>query len=89
MKNYITLFQSKKPLTENHPIQSGVIRINEPLPAGDYEFGIYDKVSKTGNSYRSGQIRPVFKKVAPTPHEPKEPENNFNAGLNDDDDIPF
>lgn len=88
MKNYIKLFQSKKPLTDKHPVQSGVITINEPLPAGDYEFGLYDEISKKGNPYRGGTIRPAFKKEAKSFSEPKEPENNFNPNI-EDEEIPF
>lgn len=89
MKNYINLFQPKKPLTENHPVQNGIITINEALPAGSYEFGVYKAVSAKGNDYFRGTIKPAFKKAPPPFSEPKEVEikSNFNDNL--DDDIPF
>lgn len=89
MPNYITLFQTKKPLTENHPVQSGKIKIEEALLPGEYEFGLYDKTSEKGNPYRSGKILPVYKKEVKPFSEPKERESKFNDNLDDNNSIPF
>lgn len=91
MPNYITLFKSRKALTENHPVQSGKIKIEETLQPGEYEFGLYDKTSEKGNLYRRGTIRPVFKKEVKPFSEPVEAKvsSNLNPDLDYDDSIPF
>jgi len=44
------------------PDLKGIISITaENLPAGEYEVGIYKNVSKKGNTYYSGKIKPAFK----------------------------
>lgn len=86
MTNYITLFQSKKPLTSNHPIQSGRVKIEEALQPGEYEFGLYDKTSKNGIPYRSGKIMPIYKKEVEAFSEPKETKKILN---HEEDSMPF
>lgn len=89
MPNRITVFQEQKQLTENHPIRTGRIKIEGTLNPGEYELTLYPRISKKGNSYLGGFINPIQeKKEIKSFSEPKEPENNFNPGL-DDSEIPF
>jgi hypothetical protein len=85
MTNYISLFAPiAKPITPNHPIRTGKIKINEKLEPGDYEFGLYEEISKAGKKYLRGTIKEAFKKQVKPFSEPKEPESKFNENLGED-----
>lgn len=39
------------------------ITLHEPLPAGSYDVGLYEGISKKGNKKYSGIIKPKVEKI--------------------------
>lgn len=45
------------------PDLRGFITLHEPLPAGNYDIGLYEGISKKGNKKYSGIIKPKVEKI--------------------------
>ncbi len=73
MPNTIKVFKERKQITQNHPLRTGIIKIEETLAPGEYELTLYPRVSERGNSYLGGYINPIReKKEIKSFHEPQD-----------------
>lgn len=71
------------------PDLKGIISIAaENLPVGEYEVGIYKNVSKKGNTYYSGKIKPAFKPNNIDEHNQAKG-NGYQPDNIVDDEVPF
>lgn len=61
-QNRLNIYKNKRKVTENHPDLNGVMYLNEPLPAGEYNIGLYSKENKSQEKYYSGVIKKVERK---------------------------
>lgn len=84
-----TLFITKNAFkkADNHPDYKGKITLVGPLPAGEYDIGLYIKKSEKGNSFMSGSIKPAFAKD--DGYSPKKASPSVKAEEDSDDTIPF
>jgi len=76
-----------------HGAFNGKINLPEGLTAGDYDFSVYRGISKTGNEYLAGNIKPAYvKKDVDSHNEAKSngyaPQSNL-VEEDSDDSIPF
>lgn len=58
MPNKLTIYKNNIKTNSKQPDLRGYIVIEQPLEAGKYEVGLYPQVSKNGQKYYSGIIRP-------------------------------
>jgi hypothetical protein len=54
---------------DTSPDLVGYLSIQEDLPSGQYEVGLYSKTSKAGNKIFNGIIRPKLKRVITSFHQ--------------------
>lgn len=75
---YLSIIRNAFKKEKNHPDLTAFITLQEPLPAGVYEFGLFEGITEKGNKKYSGMIK---SKV-----EIKKPVQHFQER---DNDIPF